>query len=560
MTRSTPQSELMNRTVLASTISALMAGGGLAQAQETGLEEITVTGSRIVRRDLDAASPIVTIDSERLSNSSTLSIESVLDQMPQFVPENTQFDSGIQTGATLSLGIASLNLRGIGPNRTLVLVDGRRAQPANAALVIDTNTIPSAAIERVETITGGASAVYGADALAGVVNFILKDDFEGVEMDLQTATTQEGDGEETRFTTLIGVNSDDGDANVMFGAEWYKREPVFQRDREFWSEGWYDQASDAGGFIQMAGYSPSTNRPTQAAVDALFTASGAPGYTPGRVPNTGEIYFNPDGSPFVLAGAYNYRGPYGSESIGDGFSGVRIQPNSNLGQVFTEALASIPLDRRSVFGKARTDLSDNVTAFVQANYSNTEAETRGGYPPAITIWQAPIPADGLRTLPPGLAALLATRPNDPATAANETTADWNLFRVLDFLGGPNRPVTSTDAYQLLAGFEGAFANRDWTWEAYFSTGETEAITTNHNTPSLQRYQALVRQPNFGVGVFPAPGFYEARCTTGLPIFRTTDPSRTASSPSRPKPSRQQRSSRTSRPTCKARSPTCVPVS
>ena len=188
-------------TVLASTISALMAGGGLAQAQETGLEEVTVTGSRIVRRDLDAASPIVTIDSERLSNSSTLSIESVLNQMPQFVPENTQFDSGIQTGATLSLGIASLNLRGIGPNRTLVLVDGRRAQPANAALVIDTNTIPSAAIERVETITGGASAVYGADALAGVVNFILKDDFEGVEMDLQTGPTQEGDGEETRFTT-----------------------------------------------------------------------------------------------------------------------------------------------------------------------------------------------------------------------------------------------------------------------------------------------------------------------------------------------------------------------
>ncbi len=86
MTRFTPQSEVVNRTVLASTISALMAGGGIAQAQESGLEEITVTGSRIVRRDLDAASPIVTIDSERLQNSSTLSIESVMNQMPQFVP------------------------------------------------------------------------------------------------------------------------------------------------------------------------------------------------------------------------------------------------------------------------------------------------------------------------------------------------------------------------------------------------------------------------------------------------------------------------------------------
>jgi len=84
-----------------------------------------------------------------------------------------------------------VNLRGLGPNRTLVLVDGRRAQPANAALVIDTNTIPSAAIERIETITGGASAVYGADALAGVVNVILKKNFEGVDLDFQTSTTQE---------------------------------------------------------------------------------------------------------------------------------------------------------------------------------------------------------------------------------------------------------------------------------------------------------------------------------------------------------------------------------
>ncbi len=203
--KATPRddAQLVNRTLLASTISALLAGGGAAQAQESGLEEITVTGSRIVRRDLDAASPIMTVDTERLQNTSTLSIESVLNQMPQFVPDNTQFDAGtgVASGA-VTPGIASVNLRGIGANRTLVLVDGRRAQPANASLVVDLNTIPSAAIERVETITGGASAVYGADALAGVVNFVLRDDFEGVDMDFQTSGTAEGDGEETRFTTL----------------------------------------------------------------------------------------------------------------------------------------------------------------------------------------------------------------------------------------------------------------------------------------------------------------------------------------------------------------------
>jgi iron complex outermembrane recepter protein len=518
-------------TLLASSISAIL-GSHAAQAQDIG-DEILVTGSRIVRRDLEAASPIVTVDAQRLENSSTISIESVLNQMPQFVPEGTQFDSGIQTGATLSLGIASLNLRGIGPNRTLVLVDGRRAQPANASLVIDVNTIPSAAVERVETITGGASAVYGADALAGVVNFILRDDFEGVDMDFQRSTTAEGDGEETRFTSLLGVNSEGGNGNVMLGVEWYNREAVFQRDRDFFMDGWFDPQSDASGFPMMAGYSPATTNvfPSQAAVDALF--AGTPGFVaggvgPGSVSNRSEIYFNPDGSPFVIAGARGYNGPMADRNFaaGDGFSGVRLQPNGNLGQVFFEALASTPLERRSAFARAIHDMNDNLTAFVQANYSNVEVETRGGYPPAITVWSAPIPRD-TRALPPALVSLLASRP-DPTpldtTNADGPNAPWQLFRVLDFLGGPNRPVSTTDVYQLMAGVEGAFTNRDWTWEAYVSTGETDVVNVNFNTPSLQRYQALVAQPNFGVGVFPGGRNYVQSCTTGLPIFRTTDPS------------------------------------
>src|SRR4029453_155156 len=101
------EAQLLNRTVLASTIGALLAGGRAARAhapaEDQALEEITVTGSRIVPRDLEAASPIVTIDAERLENTSTLAIESVLNQMPQFVPEGTQFDQSIQAGPTASL-------------------------------------------------------------------------------------------------------------------------------------------------------------------------------------------------------------------------------------------------------------------------------------------------------------------------------------------------------------------------------------------------------------------------------------------------------------------------
>jgi len=527
-----------NLTLLASGISAVLGTGGMraAHAQEQGQnqqinDEITVTGSRIARRDLNATSPIMTVDSQRLEQSSTISIESVLNQMPQFVPTNTQFDSGIQTGATLSLGIGSVNLRGIGTNRTLVLVDGRRAQPANAALIVDTNSIPSAAIERVETITGGASAVYGADALAGVVNFILKKDFEGVDMDFQTSSTERGDGSESRFTALMGVNAADKKGNVMLGVEWYERDAVLQRDRPFYQNGWFEPGSDAGGgFLQMAAFSPNTptpgnpvGLPPQSLIDSIF--AGTPGYTPGKVPNTTDIYFNPDGSPFVISGARGYNGPIANSStpwdqgLVNGYAGVRKIPNGDLGQVFQDGYASTPLERRSAFGRAHHDITDTLEAFVQANYSSVDVTTRGGFPPAITVWSAPIPNDHKRYIPAELQTLLDSRTKTVNGAVVSAANDpWTMFRVIDFMGGPNTVETTSNVYQLMAGVDGHLPNRDWTYEAYFSTGHTLVDNVNNNTPSLQRYQSLVAQPNWGQGTFASGRNYSQTCTSGLPIF------------------------------------------
>src|SRR5690606_18384976 len=110
----------------------------------------------------------------------------------------TTMEDDIQPTAVNSVGIATVSLRGFGPNRSLVLLDGRRAVPANALMVTDVNSIPTAMLERVEIISGGASAVYGADAIGGVTNFILKKDFQGVEFDLQRGFTEAGDGEELR--------------------------------------------------------------------------------------------------------------------------------------------------------------------------------------------------------------------------------------------------------------------------------------------------------------------------------------------------------------------------
>jgi len=512
-----------NLALVVSAVSTMLAGGASqsALAQDT-LEEITVTGSRIVRRDLSAPSPIVTIGGEDFENSSTTSVESVLNQLPQFVPGQNQFTSGIQGSATNAPGAATLNLRGMGTNRNLVLMNGKRPQPSNASLVVDINTIPASAIANVEVITGGASAVYGPDAMAGVVNFVLKNDFEGVEFDWQTGATAEGDAEESKFSMLMGANSADGRGNVMIGMDWTKRSPAFQKDRDFYTNGWADPGNASGGFIVPRAYFPSPgNGPSQAALDSLF-----PGVAPGTISTTSEIYFNEDGSPFVQPGGYGYNGPlncFDLEECGS-YAGMTQLTNGDLSQFFTEGYLSTPLERHSLFFRGNYEIADNVRAYMQTTYSHIEVTTRGGIPPAITVWQAPsVPRDG-RALPDALNTILDSRP-DPA-------GDWALFNVLHY-NGPLEAVNTSDVWQVMAGLEGELMDGDWTWDAYVSSGNTKTVAQNDNMPSLQRYQQLIYAPNFGqVSGYAPPQTgdgigggrgYTFTCESGLPVFSTFTP-------------------------------------
>src|SRR5690606_14745743 len=220
--------------------------------QEVLLEEVVVTGSRIVRRDYQSSSPIVTVERDAFEQQSGLNIESYLNQLPQYNPAaspvTTQQD--VQITPVNSVGIGSISLRGFGPNRSLVLVDGKRTVPINALMVTDINSIPSALIERVETITGGASAVYGADAVGGVTNFILRDDFEGFDFDFQTGMTEEGDGEESRISAILGANLGDR-GNVTIGFEAYKRERALEVNHDIYQK-WY-RRPDTGGFLFVQG-------------------------------------------------------------------------------------------------------------------------------------------------------------------------------------------------------------------------------------------------------------------------------------------------------------------
>src|SRR5512138_29846 len=235
-----------------------------AFAADQTIQEVVVTGSRIAQPNLETTSPVTQVTAEDVITQGVTKIEDLVNQLPQaFAAQN----GTVSNGAT---GTATVNLRGLGSTRTLVLVDGRRlpyggATPTSAAA--DLNQIPTALVERVEVLTGGASAVYGSDAIAGVVNFIMKKDFEGVQFDGQYSLYQHNndfggpgavklrdvianraltnpaqfklpddnvtDGNGVQGTLVMGVSTEDGRGNITAYASYSDNKPILQRDRDY---------------------------------------------------------------------------------------------------------------------------------------------------------------------------------------------------------------------------------------------------------------------------------------------------------------------------------------
>src|SRR5690606_27867755 len=255
-----------------------------ALAQDADLEQITVTGSRIAKRDAIAESPIFTLEQSALQVSGYVTVDQYLNTLPQVTPNISSQANNPSSG-----GRAFIDLRGLGAERNLVLIDGRRAiGQAAGGTVVDTNVIPAALIDRVEIISGGAAATYGADAIAGVVNFILKKDFEGAALNSQYRLTEQGDGEEFTLDLTLGSNFADGRGNAVFNASYFNREVMFKGDRGFSA-----QASSTTGTFPNGSFVTGANAPSQAAVDALF----GPGAC---AANGGQRGFglNPDGTLF----------------------------------------------------------------------------------------------------------------------------------------------------------------------------------------------------------------------------------------------------------------------
>lgn len=223
---------------------ALVAPNVMAQEEEQSLEEIVVTGSRIARDpNVGANVPVQSVSGEDIRMSGELDLGEVLNDMPSLLGSNTSSNSisGLfgtgsgETNGTTDLGETILQLRGLGVERTLVLVNGRRHVSGVAgSQAVDIGSIPQQLVERVDVLTGGASAIYGADAVTGVVNFILKDDFEGLNVDVSGGVSGDGDAGNYKVSALYGLNFADDRGNIAIGVDYTKREPIHMRDRD-WS-------------------------------------------------------------------------------------------------------------------------------------------------------------------------------------------------------------------------------------------------------------------------------------------------------------------------------------
>jgi outer membrane receptor protein involved in Fe transport len=237
-------------TVLGATLAAMTVSASAQEANPSApavLTEVVVTGSRIPQPNNEAVSPIHTVGQQEFKLQGTVDVETLLNNLPSVSPADTQFSNG-----NAQTGVASVDLRGFGANRTLVLVDGRRMPPGDAQEpVADLNLIPTALIDRVDVLTGGAASIYGSDAISGVVNFIMKHDFQGVQLDAQYGFAQHDNnnssadgvltdagltpprgntiqGRNTHVTVTFGSKLDDDRGNIEGYLSYVDLKPVLQ--------------------------------------------------------------------------------------------------------------------------------------------------------------------------------------------------------------------------------------------------------------------------------------------------------------------------------------------
>lgn len=421
-----------------------------ADQSATQDDTIVVTGSRISRPDLTSSSPVSVIDSQELKETNAVTVEQILAVNPQFAAGFGQSSNNPGDGS------ATVNLRGLEEQRTLVLIDGKRAPSYDTSGAVDVNTIPTALIKRVDVLTGGASAVYGSDAIAGVVNFILDDRFEGLTADGSAQVTTRGDGPIYNLSLTGGVPIGDR-GNFVVSGGYSKRDGVY-----FGARPGLDYAVDSYDLVSSGGSSNTT--PT--AFD---------------VPGAGRLQIRPNGTLSDDVQLYN-------------FNPVNY--------------AQSPFRRYSAMALGRYELTDGIEAYMRANYSDVKVQLQLA-PTATAGFPFNIDPSNPFLTPDERAAFFDTvanpglQINDGSNVANDPTARAGTSTI-----GIRRRVIETGGriedfrtknMQVVGGFRGNLAGLNWDVFAQYGQSKKHSVLRNDLS-----YSALLQALDVVAGPGGAP--------------------------------------------------------
>lgn len=442
MSTLTPTGVAIRRALAMSVATAaILVGGAPAFAQDADsadeLSEVVVTGTRIRTPGLTSNSPIASVTAEDIDRTQPVSVEEFFKTLPVAIPA---IGSGTNNGSN---GRASIDLRGLGANRNIVLIDGRRMVPADLDGRTDTNAIPLALIERVDIVTGGASAVYGADAVTGVVNFVLKRDFEGVEIGASYGKSGESDAGRQNYDVTMGSSLADGRGNVVLSLGYTKVDELRQDARDIGKF----SLSSTNGAIQGSGTT------TPVAINNLVPGQINPA-TGSIVPVFNTFNFQPDN--FYQTGLDRYQ----ATAMG------RFEINERA-----EAYANLFYTRSDV----GSQVASSGTFF--NNYS-------------VPIGNPYLPEPARQQL---CAAAMIGPAGCVAGPAGTSEVVLSLGRRFEELG-PRINLFDNNLFQYTLGVRGDITDT-WSYDAYWSHGEAEQLQTRDNWGSNAKVQQALRAFN-----------------------------------------------------------------
>jgi iron complex outermembrane receptor protein len=414
-----------------------MLPGAAVFAADELMQEVVVTGSRIARPELSSVSPYTVVTGEEFRISGILNIEQKLNELPSVVPS---FGASSNNPGD---GTARVDLRGLGSNRTLVLVNGRRYIPATQTGVVDLNTIPATLIKQVDVLTGGASAVYGSDALAGVVNFQLVDDFEGMEITSLYDITSEGDAERYNFDLTIGGNFDEGRGNAVAYASYSSRKALFSDARDFTTTIFNDGVVNGVPTLRPGG---SVGIPGT----LLF---GGPALPNGDTLGT----FDPNGE---------------GRSFQDPEDRFNFSPDNFL---------QLPQERYLFTAMGHYDVTDSVRVYSEMNFSYNLVPQELAPTPAFTTVE--INPNSAFFGPNAQAAL-----NAGALDANGNGEYFVGRRMVE--NGSRQAIDTRQAFRILVGASGDLSD-DWSFDTSYSLSNLENSQLLENDVSASRFKQAV---------------------------------------------------------------------